>query len=247
VLSTKVRISAIEIQKTDLQTALEVQNCQLNSYLGKPTNNKLVLKTEPMYSGLIPSLDSLCNGAFANRNELKMAHQKEDISKSRLEVIKVQNNPSLQAFASGGYKNGYLNNSFQDVGKLNYVVGIGIKVPIFDANRSKYSKIQANADDEGIQQETELLRRNISNEVVESRANAIAALKKVAQSELQLEQAEQAYKLSEISYKTGLITNIDLLYSFTSLAESRLALYKTKIDYSVNMQRLKIALGERIF
>lgn len=247
ILSTKVRISGIENQKTDLLTALEIQNSQLNSFLGKPSDMKVLLKTELMTNSLIPSLDSLCTTAYANRNELKVARQREEITKSRLEVIKVQNNPSLNAFASGGFKNGYLNSSFNDVGRLNYAVGVGLKVPLFDANRSKFSRIQVNAEVDGIQQETELLGRSINNEVVESRANAVAALKKLTQSELQLEQATQAYQLSEISYKTGLVTNLDVLFSFSALAESKLALFKAKIDYSVNMQRLKIALGERIY
>jgi len=247
ILTTKVRISVIENAKTDLQTALQVQMSQLNSFMGKPQDSNIVLKKELNVQHLVPSVDSLCNVAFANRNEMKMARKKEEISKSRLDVIGVQNNPSLNAFGSGGFKNGYFNNSFQDTGMLNYAVGIGFKMPLFDANRSKYLKIQANADLEGNQQETELTRRNITNEVVESRANALSALKKVKQSELQLQQASQAYELAEVSYKAGVITNLDLLDSYTALSESKLTLYKTKIDYAANLQRLKIALGEKIY
>ena len=75
-------------------------------------------------------------------------------------------------------------------------------MPIFDANHSKYSKIQANVELEKSQIETELIYRSITNEVVENRANAEAAQKKVKQSILQLQQAIQAYDLAEVSYKT---------------------------------------------
>ena len=247
ILTTKVQISVIENIKTDIQNALQIQISQLNSFMGKPHDSNIVLKNELNVQQLVPSVDSLCNLAFASRYEMKMAIKKEEISKSRLDVIAVQNNPALNAFGSGGFKNGYFNSSFQDIGMFNYAVGVGIKVPIFDANRSKYLKIQANADLEGNQQETELTRRGIINEVVESRANALSALKKVKQSELQLQQASQAYELAEVSYKAGVITNLDLLDSYTSLSESKLALYKTKIDYAANLQRLKIALGEKIY
>ncbi|MEI7502411.1 MAG: TolC family protein, partial [Paludibacter sp.] len=131
--------------------------------------------------------------------------------------------------------------------RANFVAGVGLKVPIFDANRSKHIKIQVNADIEGNHQETELARRNITNEVVESKANAESTLKKVAQSELQLSQAQQAYALAETSFQAGVITNLDLLDSFTAVAESKLVLLKTKIDYSVNLLKLKIALGEQIY
>jgi outer membrane protein len=247
VLTTKVRISTIENQKTDLQTALQVQISQLNSLMGKPQENPIVIKNEIQAPKSIASADSLCTAAYANRSELKMARQKEEIAKSRLEVIKVQNNPSLNAYASGGFKNGYFNNKFEDVGKFNFAVGVGLKVPIFDANRSKYLKTMANSDLEGNQQETELARRNITTEVVECRANAEASLKKIKQSELQVLQASQAYELADVNYKAGGITNLDLLDSYTALSESKLVLFKTKIDYTISLQRLKIALGEQIY
>ena len=247
ILTTKVRISSIENQKTDLQTALQIQISQLNSLLGKPQENPILIKNEIQVPKSVASADSLCTVAYANRAELKLARQKEEISKSRLEVIKVQNNPSLNAFATGGFKNGYFNEKYQDTGKLNFAVGVGLKVPIFDANRSKFHKIIANADIEGNQQETEMARRNITTEVVECRANAESALKKVKQSELQVQQAIQAYELANVSYQAGAITNLDLLDSYTALSESKLGLFKTKIDYSVSQQRLKIALGEKIY
>ena len=248
ILTTKVRISTIENQKTDLETALKIQNSQLNSLMGNAPESPIVLKSDVVYATkAVAPADSLCAVAYENRPELKLARQKEEISKSRLEVIKVQNNPTLNAFATGGLKNGYFNDKFADTGKLNYAVGVGFKVPIFDANRSKFLKIQANADLEGNQQETELARRNITTEVVECRANAEAALKKVKQSELQLQQASQAYELADVNYKAGVITNLDLLDSYTALSESKLTLFKTKIDYTVSQQRMKIALGEKIY
>jgi outer membrane protein TolC len=247
ILSTTVRISTIENQKIDMQTALEVQVSQMNSFLGCPQTSPVLIKKEVQGKETIPSVDSLCSIAFMNRNEMKMLTQKAELASFRLNAIKVQNNPSLSFQASGGYKNGYLNSEMQDVGRLNYVVGVGLKVPLFDANRAKYAKVQANAAIESVKQETELLRRTITTEVVESRANVLAAEKKIRQSELQVQQATQAYQLAEISYKTGAITNLDLLDSYTALSESRLALFKSRIDYSVSLIKLKIAMGEKIY
>ena len=83
--------------------------------------------------------------------------------------------------------------------------------------------------------------------MVEGHANALSALKKVKYPELQLQQAMQAFDLAEVCYKAGVITNLDLLDSYTSLSESKLVLFKTQIDYSVNRLKLRIALGEQIY
>lgn len=247
ILTTKVRISAIENQKTDLLNALQIQLSQLNSYLGKSQETKLTVKKEILAPKILASNDSLFNFAFEHRNEMKIAQQKSTLADTRLRMVNLQNNPSLNFFGSGGIKNGYFNNKYEDVGKLNFAVGVGIKVPIFDANRSKFTKIQAQSEIKGNTQETELVRRTIVNEVVESKANAESALKKVNQSELQLEQAQQAFSLAEINFQAGGITNLDLLDSSTSVAESKLALLKTQIDYTVSLLKLKIALGEQIY
>ena len=247
ILTTKVRISAIENQKTDLLNALVIQLSQLNSFLGKPQDTQLKVKKELLEPQILASNDSLFASAFEHRVEMKISRQKSALADTHLKVVSSQNKPSLNAFGSGGIKNGYYNSKYQDAAFLNYVVGVGIKVPIFDANRSKYTKIQAQSEIQGNVQDTELARRTIVNEVVESKANAESALKKVNQSELQLEQAQQAYSLAETNFKAGAITNLDMLDSSTSLAESKLALLKTKIDYSVSFLKLKIALGEQIY
>jgi len=247
ILTTKVRISSIENQKTDLVNALQVQLGQLSSFLGKSQDDKLSVKTNLLAPQILSSGDSLSTFAFDHRAEMKIARQKSALADTHLKIVNSQNNPSLNFYGSGGYKNGYFNDKYQDTGNLNFVVGVGFKVPIFDADRTKYNKIQAQSDIQGNNQETELTRRTIVNEVVESKANAESALKKINQSELQLKQAEEALSLAETNFEAGAITNLDLLDSSTLVAESKLALLKTKIDYSVSLLKLKIALGEQIY
>jgi Outer membrane protein len=245
ILTTKVRISNIENQKTDLETNLKVLQCQLNSYLGESQQANVLLKKDIHAPEILESADALSVKAMGQRDELRIARQRSMMVDTRLKMVNVQNNPVLNLFATGGYKNGYT----PELGdpKANYAVGLSFKLPIFDANRSKYNRQQVQTDLRGVDQDTELARRNIVNEVVENRASVDAALKKIAQSELQLQQAQQAYKLADTNFMAGTITNLDLLDSSTSLAESRLAVMKSRIDYTVSLLKLKIALGERIY
>lgn len=243
-LSTKVRITTVENQKIDLQTALEIQGSWLNGYLGVDQKSGFLLKSEALVLTSIPSLDDLCQQAFTNRQEMKVALQKSELVKLKLDAIHVQNNPTVNLQAAGGFKNGYFNSNMEDIGKLNFNVGIGVRVPIFDANRSKYAVVQANTNLTSSDQEVELLRRSISNEVVEARANVLAAFKKIHQCELQVQLATQAYQLAETSYKNGVITNLDLMDSYTARSESSLGLFKAKTDYQVNLKKLKLATGE---
>lgn len=245
ILTTKVRISNIENQRTDLQTNLQVQLSRLNSYLGQPNNTAVNLKRELSTLQLMEGAPSLISKAYNQREEIRMIRQQHVMSESKMAVVNAQNNARFDAFASGGFKNGYTP-SLNTI-KGNYVLGITFKMPILDGNRSKYNRMQVKNEMLQEDQEEEQTRRNISDEVVEYKANVDAALKKIASTELQFKQASQAYALAQTSYKAGTITNLDLLDSSTSLSESSLAVTKSRIDYTVSVYMLKLALGDRIY
>ena len=245
VLSTQVRISATENQKIDLQTSLQVLQAQLNSFMGNPQEQSLTVKEELLHPVALETSDKLINTAYQQREELKVARQRSEIASTRYRLAGIANYPEFDLFATGGFKNGYVPELNQL--KANYTAGVSFRFPIFDGNKVKYNRQQAHAEVKSIEQDTELTNRSIANEIIENRANVDAALKKIMQQELQLKQAQQAYKLAQTSFQAGTITNLDLLDSETALAESRLVLMKSKIDYTVSLLKLKIATGEHIY
>lgn len=245
VLTTQVRISNTENQKTDLLTAIEVKVSQINSLLGRPELTKLLVKRQLGLAMPEMQSDSLFASAMRNRDEMKLAREKDKLAQMRYSLVSSQNSPVISAFASGGFKNGYI--PYMNDPTPNFAVGFGLKVPIFDGHRKNYSLTQAQSAIDANNQETEIARRQIVDEIVETEANMGAALKKVGQSELQLKQAVQAYELAKVKFDAGVITNLELIESSTTVSESRLMLLKSKIDYTVSSYKLKSAVGERLY
>jgi outer membrane protein len=245
VLTTKVRISSVESQKVDLAAALRVQQSSLNSLLGSGFKDNPVVKNELYAEVPLIESDSVLAYAFHNRDEVLINDRKTSLAELRYGMTKLQNKPMVNLLASGGVKNGYIPN----LGKLtpNYVVGVGIRIPILDGMKNKYNLLQAQSAITSMQYESEYTKRNISNEVSEAEAYMYASWKKVGQFELQLAQALKAYSLAETSFKSGMITNLDLLDANTSVSESSLLLLKARIDYAASVYKLKAALGKRIY
>jgi outer membrane protein TolC len=245
VLTTEVRISTIENQKTDLETARQVQVLQLNSLLGRPESTNQKVKKE--LGVALPTMQdpALIESAMQNRDEMKLASEKAKLAQLRYNLTSDQNKPVLNAFLSGGIKNGYTPYLYDP--KANFVAGVGVKVPIFDGKRKVYNLSQAQSAIQSNDQETEITRRGIVNEVVEAEANVKASLKKVEQGELQLKQAKEAYSLAKVRFDSGAITNLELLEGSTTVSESRVQLLKAKIDYTVSLYKLKSATGERLY
>jgi len=245
ILTTKVRISSIENQKTDLETSLKIAQNQLNALLGKPQTSLIVVQNNLTAPYTFVSTDSLISVALKQREEVKIANQKGLLAQMRLNNVNAANNPSLNFFANGGLKNGYF--PILSTPKANYVVGVSLKIPLFDATRTKYNRIAAKSDIQSAAQDKDLTQRNVESDVIQSYENVDAAQQKVKQAILQVAQAEKAYQLAETSFESGSITNLDLLDSAVALAESRLSFLKTQIDYTVSLYKLKIALGETIY
>jgi outer membrane protein len=245
VLTTKVRISNVESQKVDLDAALTSQQAALNSLLGDDKSAGPVVKTELTVNiPVIPS-DSILSFAFRNRDEVLINQKRTTAAELRYDMVNLQNKPMLNLQATGGAKNGYI----PDLNQIrpNYVVGLGLKVPILDGMKTKYNRMQAKSAISSLTYESDYTKRNISNELSEAEAFMFAAGKKVGQYELQLSQALKAYALAETSFRSGTITNLDLLDANTSVSESRLLLLKARIDYAASVYRLKAAMGERLY
>ncbi|MFZ4454645.1 MAG: TolC family protein [Bacteroidales bacterium] len=245
ILTTQVRISAIENQKIDLEAARQVQVSQLNSLLGKPENSPELVKNEIAVSLTDLQSDALIASAMHNRDEMKLAREKAKLAELRYSLTNTQNSASLNGFASAGIKNGYIPYMYDPT--PNFTAGVSFKIPIHDGKRTKYNLVQAKSAIQVNNQETEFTRRGIVNEVVEMQSGVKSAQKKVEQSELQLKQATQAYALAKVRFESGVITNLELLEGSTSVSESRLMLLKSKIDYSISLYKLRSAIGERLY
>ena len=245
ILSTKVKISGVESQELDLNAARDVQLSLLNSLLGLPAKTFHTVKRVLSEKQPVTAQDSLISQALQNRDEMQIAKEKAELAMLHLDLVKTQNNPSLNFIANGGWKNGYM----PDINKIkpNYVVGLGLTIPLFDGTRTKYNLMQAKVSVETSNLETEVTSRNISSEVVENETGVQTALKKVNQSKLQLEQAQEALSLAQINFKAGAITNLDLLDATTTVSETKLMLLKSEIGYVVNVYKLKASLGERLY
>lgn len=245
ILSTKVKISAVRSQKVDLTASLTAQRASLNSLLGNDNSTNPVVKNELSADVPLVPADSALSYAYHNRDEVLINEKKTSLAELRFGLVRVQNKPLLSFIASGGAKNGYIPDLY--VITPNYVIGLGFKIPIFDANRTKYNLVQAKSAITSMSYESENTKRTISDELYETEAYMNAAEEKIKQFELQLEQALKAYSLAQISFKSGTITNLDLLDANTAVSETMLMLLKARIDYAASIYNLKAALGERLY
>jgi outer membrane protein len=245
VLSTKVRLSAAESQKVDIETAKKNSLTLLNSLLGIPAGSALKVRSGSLDHLQAEDRDQILEYAYAHRTEMALAGLRQKNAALKLDVLKTQNKPLLSMSALSGLKNGYI----PELNKIrvNYLAGLSLRIPVFDASRQKYQEMMAGNEISMAARNQEQTQRDITVEVFQNYENLQASAVKINQSQLQVMQAEEARRLAEVSYMAGTITNLDLLDAETLEAESRLALLKAKTDYAINRVRLDLSLGKMTY
>jgi len=245
ILSTKVRISTVESQKTDAVTSFNLQNSYLNMLIGEPVTARNRIR-KLLHSNLVPfAEDSLISVALNNRKELQIAEKKMGLSQAWQDLVRKHENPVLSAFASGGWKNGYIPEL--DKPKANYTIGLSLLIPIYDAARTDLNTRLAGSSIRSNSFEVDLTKRTITNEVMECINALKATIAKSALFEMQLSQAKKALELADLKFKSGTLTNLDLLDAENAVSESSLQLLKAKIERVVIDFRLKAALGINLY
>ncbi|MEI6766070.1 MAG: TolC family protein [Bacteroidota bacterium] len=245
ILTTEVKISAVQSQLTDIEIAVSNQHAVMNSLLGLPENTACAVKPDLNIKEYTVNPDSMVAFALNRRNEMRNASEKITLAELHYKIERTKYYPVISLYASGGGKNGYI----PDMNKwtFNYVAGVGLNIPLFDGSRTLNNIKLAGSSITTSRLDKEIQGRAIAGEVIENKNNLAASNRKISQFEMQLKQAEQAYSLAQINYAAGAITNLDLLDASTQVAESRLLLLKARIDGIMNVYKLKYALGDKLY
>ncbi len=157
ILSTKVRVSGVESQEVDLLSALAAQQSFLNSLTGRDEKTIPVVKNELAVMAPLLSSDSLLSYAYDRRDEMLLNKEKTSSAELHYDLVKTMNKPMINFVATGGAKNGYV--PYLERIRPNYMFGLGISVPIFDGNKTKYNLAIAESGINSISYESESIKR----------------------------------------------------------------------------------------
>jgi outer membrane protein len=189
-------------------------------------------------------LESLINKAYTDRPEMKLAQDAEKNAEISKKVARLNDRPNLSMMASLGVKNGYqpdLNDP-----TVNWTAGVHASIPIFNGNLKKAKVAEAEANMKSSAEEINVLKRKIKLEVEQAAADAEANRSKIKTTEIQVEHALQAVSRAGSQYRDGVITNLDLIDTETSLAQARLMYFRVVYQNILSRYNLKKAVGDFI-
>lgn len=245
VTTTDVRITQAQNTKIDLQNQLRNQQVQLARLLHKPGQADIPVKGQLAFQPQPVDVSAELTKAFANRPEIKMAHDAETSATLQQRLIERSNMPSLGVGAQVGAKNGYLPDLNQI--KPNTVGVVQLSVPIYDGNKNKNQRVEALANARSAVARTQDTQEQIRADVRQAANNMEFSQARYDNAQQQVAQATDALTKARARYRYDVGTNLDVLDAETQLAQARLARAQAMYNYTLGQYQLKRATGEQIW
>jgi outer membrane protein TolC len=146
---------------------------------------------------------------------------------------------------TSGFKNGYVPDL--NALKVNFSAGVQLQFPLFDGHRTKHQKYEAEASLRSAKAYTEDLKQQIATDVQQAIASAGASLEKIENAEIQIKQAEEAVSIAKTKYEAGVVTNLDLLDTQTTLTQAKLNHLRALYNFAVSLVAVDRATGKRMW
>ena len=240
-LTVRVHISSIESQIADLNATRIKQAAMLRRLIGVAPGTPIDVTRPSAGPSLPEQLDSLVGIASRQRPEVVLAKDAENTARLQIDAAKASNDPLLSTNITGGVKDGYLPDLTKPT--LNWAGNVTFHVPILDGGRTRAQVDQAEADYRAAQARTEDAIMGIRSDVEQSLADLQSSRSRLSLTDVQIEQAQQAYDIALTRYQNGAATNLDLLTAQEDLAQVKLEQAQLTYQFELSQYNLNRAVG----
>jgi len=222
---------ALKIDVLNIQTTID-QSRTRKIELIRLFNKQLALlnyttgaSTEPASSEF--DFKAITATDFQSNPELIAAGQRILAAEADSRYARHNQMPNLNFQASAGMRNGYQPDIDQN--KFNYMVGAGLSIPIFQGGRVRQNIALANKNVELNQFARQNVEQSILKDMAVVQSDVTAYNDQLINLDSQIEQAREALRLTEVRYRQGVSTYLDLLNATTNL--QRAVLNQINVEY----------------
>jgi outer membrane protein TolC len=234
-LRAKVEAAKADNQLKVVVNQVKLAKAQLNFFLARDKFQPIAIRGSLRETPIELHLQELQARALSFRPEIK---------KERL-AVKKENLAKKQAFLS------YLPDVSLGVARhridyepTTWDVTISFEVPLFFWQKINGEIAEVNANLAAANERLKYLELSVSLEVENAYYNAISLQNQIQLFEKEvLDEAEQVYQMSMISYQEGKIGSIELIESRRSLGELKQAYAETLFNYQLALAELEKSLG----
>ncbi len=240
VLSSNVSLANAKQSYITADNAKRLAEASLNNVMRLPLHTKLTPETtefpEPEFT---ITMEEALAIADAYRWEIAKAQYSVKAAQGDLRTAKSGYLPTLAVGGNYGWKD----TEFPGFKNRTWGVAATLSWSLFDGGATDAKILSANNAIKAAEETLAQTREKIALEVRQDYLNVVAAKEKIRATEATVEQAEEAFKIASIRYKSGVGINLDVLDAQLKLNTAKTNHISALYDYNVGLATLEKALG----
>lgn len=248
VLKVETRLSDIRVKHMEARSNASVAQMMLNSLLSRPLQTELSLSDVPVVEQVPPVEENVAEymrRAREGRAEIAAARERRAMQEAA--VVAARGGWYPQIVLLGNFDIARPNPRIippKDAWEQSWDVGVSVQWNVWDwfATDSRTSQARA-----GLAQ-TEAMVRRVDDAVALEAARSYFRLAEVKEridvATLGIRQAEESFRITKERFAQGVSTNADLLDAETELLQARLNETQAVVDFAIEKEKLKKAIGE---
>ena len=247
VLQAEVDVSTAESALLVAENAVETQKTRLNTLLLLPIEADVEYTGVLGYLPFFRSLDECLQQAYIRRPDIFIAEKSVEIAGE--DVRKAQSGfyPQVSGYGTWGTRGNDGLASGSPAARTRFsewTVGVSAEWPVFEWGKTYFETRQATHQKSKIRAEADNLRQEVGF-MVKVRLLAMAeAAKRIKVAQKAVEQAAEAYRMSDARYRQQVGTMTDVLDAQAKLSYAEASLAGARADYGVALSSLYAAIGE---
>ena len=248
VLRAEVQLKSQEQNLIKAQNGLALAGCAFNHVLGRDLEEMIVLEKAEIKEK-IPEIgyNLLLAEAYKWRPDWRRFKSSKKLSEANISLVRSDLFPSVALVSSIGSQNiDYTGRALQYNVNSWHIAASG-KWIIFDgfSNLARVRESEANL--KSLEASEELLRKSIALEVKEASLNLKDARERISVSGKAVDLAQENLRISNLRYKSGLGTNLEVLDAGTSFTKAELDLLEAEFDFELAKAMINKTVGKEIF
>jgi outer membrane protein len=246
VLRQQVEVSNTEPALTKTRNLYEVGLTELKNLLGLDPETDLALAGGLDCAPAIPGdAAALYKKALASRPEYKNLKQQLELSEKIIKIERAAHLPYLGAYASRQYY-GATDGSFPAADEYTWstVAGLRLSVPLFSGGSTSSKVRQARLQADIARNNLAELERRIKIEVKKAWLAGRESAERLASQDTAVAQARKALAATEVRFRNGLSSQLDLNDATLALNRSQTLYTQARHDVCSADAELKWAVGE---
>lgn len=244
-LRAQVALANLQPRVLAAENQVQLARARLNETLGREADAEVVLAgglTLPDPLPYVPELDGLLERADDERPELKRFELSRGFLREAEGVRRADTLPEISATASYGINSFALSNLKQH-SFHNWRVGVALRWTLFDGFRTSSAVGQLRSQHRQSELQELSFRSQLARELEQATGEWRQGLAAVEAAALAVDQAREAQRISEESYRWGAVTFLEVLESERDVRDAELSSALARHTALVALAQIKYLVG----